>query len=69
MKLLFQEGSILVALTWTEIVLIPKVGGECRRIGLVEVIWKVCTSTMINRLWSTIIMHNALHSFRQGRGA
>ena len=67
-KVAFQYGYILEALTWTTMVLIPKGGGEYIRIGLVEVIWKVFTSIVNSRLRSTIILQDALHGFRQGRG-
>ena len=40
----FREGYIPEALMWTTMVLIPKGKGEYRSIGLVETIWKFCTS-------------------------
>ena len=48
-------------------VLILRVGGEYRGIGLVEFIWKVCVTIMKNRLWAVITLHDALHGLRQGR--
>ena len=50
-------------------VLIPKGFGEYRGIGLVETMWKVCTSNVNSRLQSSIVLHDIIHSFRQGRGA
>ena len=49
-------------------VLLPKGGGEFRRIGLVEVICKLCDSTMKNSLRYSIILHDVLYGFRQGMG-
>ena len=50
-------------------VIIPKRGGEYRRIGLVEVLWKVWVLITNNRLRTSITLHDALHGFRQARGA
>ena len=63
-KLAFREGRIPAELTWKMIVLIPKGGGYFRGIGLVEVIWKVCTSITNNSLQATINLHGALHGLR-----
>ena len=54
---------------WTTMVLIPNIGGEYRGIGLVETIWKVCTSIMNSRLQSSIVLYDVLHGFRHGRGS
>ena len=48
--------------------LIHKGGWGYRGIVLVEVIWKVCKCIVKNRLQSIIILHDALHGFKQGRG-
>ena len=63
----FREGYISEALMWTTMVLIPKGKGEYRGIGLVDTIWKVCTSIVNSRLQSSIVLHEVLHSFVQGR--
>ena len=49
-------------------VLILKGGGGYRRIGLVEVIWKVFTLIVNNQLLCTTILHNDLNGFIKGRG-
>ena len=67
MKLAFQEGKLPVALTWTNMALISKMGGDYRGIGLVEVIWKICAYIINNQLRSSITLNDALHIFRQGR--
>ena len=59
----FREGYIPEALMWTTMVLIPKGGGDYRGIGLVEIIWKVCTLIVNSRLQSSIVLHDALHGF------
>ena len=59
----FWEGYIPEALMWTTMVLIPKGGGDYRGIGLVEIIWKVCTLIVNSRLQSSIVLHDALHGF------
>jgi hypothetical protein len=39
-----------------------------RGIGLLEVMWKVCSSIINSRLQESIQFHKALHGFRRGRG-
>ena len=46
----FWEGYILEALMWTTTVLITKGKDGYRGIGLVETIWKVCTSIISSQL-------------------
>ena len=53
---------------WITMVLIAKDKGKYRRIGLVETIWKVCTSIINSWLRSSIVLHDALHGFRQVSG-
>ena len=64
----FRDGYIPEAMTWTTMILIPKGGGGYRGIGMVEAIWKVCTSIMNSRLRSSIVLHDALNGFQQGKG-
>ena len=53
---------------WTAMVLITEGTWEYRGIRLVETIWKVCTSILNIRLQSSIVLHDVLHGFGQGRG-
>ena len=53
---------------WTTMVLIQNGKGEYRGIGLVETIWKVCMSIVNSWLQSSIVLHDVLQSFIQGRG-
>ena len=49
-------------------VLIPKDKGEYICVGLVETFWKVCTSILNAWLRSSIVLHDVLHVFKQGKG-
>ena len=64
----FGKGYIPETLMCTTMVMIQKGKGEYKGIGLVETIWKVCTSIVNSRLQSSIVLHDALHGFRHGRG-
>jgi hypothetical protein len=66
---MFATGDIPQELTsWSILVLIPKASGGMRGIGLLEVMWKVCSSIINSRLQESIQFHEALHGFRRGRG-
>ena len=64
----FWEGYIREALMWTTVVLLPKGKGGYIGIGMVETIWKICTSIVNSWLRSYIVLHDVLHVFRQGMG-
>ena len=49
-------------------VLIPNSGGGYIGKGLVEVMWKVCSLIVKNRIQSTIILQDSLHGFIRRRG-
>jgi hypothetical protein len=49
------------------IVLIPKGGGDCRGIGLLEPMWKVCKHVM-DLCLNVFDLHNLLHSCHNKRG-
>ena len=59
----FREGFIPKPLMWTTMILITKGKFECRCIGLVETIWRVCTSIVNSQLRSSIVFRDALHGF------
>ena len=44
-------------------VLILKIVGDYRGIGLVEIIWKVCKFIVNNRLQNSITVHDVLYGF------
>jgi hypothetical protein len=65
---IFETGTIPQEITWSTLVLIPKTSGGYRGIGLLEVIWKICSSIITQRLQESIPFHESLHGFRTGRG-
>ena len=54
--------------TWQAVFLIPKGKKDYRGIGLVEVMWKVVAVILNRHFTSSITYHDALDSFRAGRG-
>jgi retron-type reverse transcriptase len=53
----------------TILAVIPKLNNSGHRgIGLLETIWKLCTSIINRRLTRAIHLHDDLHGFRRGRG-
>jgi hypothetical protein len=67
-QLLFETGYIPQEMTWSILVLIPTTSGGTRGIGLLETIWKVCSSIINRHLQESIPFHEALHGFRPGCG-
>lgn len=65
---MFETGEIPQELSWSIMVLIPKANGDMRGIGLLEIIWKTCSSIINSRLQDSIQFHEALHGFRKQRG-
>jgi hypothetical protein len=54
---IFETREIPEEMTWTILVLIPKSSGGTRGIGLLETLWKVCSSIINNRLQKSIQFH------------
>jgi hypothetical protein len=65
---IFNTGEIPEEMTWSILVLIPKTSGGTRGIGLLEIMWKVISSIINNRLQESIPFHDSLHGFRRSRG-
>jgi hypothetical protein len=65
---IFETGQIPEEMTWSVLVLIPKLSGGTRGIGLLDILWKVCSSITNMRLQEAISFHDSLHGFRKGRG-
>ena len=63
----WETGTIPQQLGWVIVVLIPKGGGDYRRIGLLEPIWRIIKRLMDQRL-NAITLHESLHGCRDGRG-
>ena len=53
---------------WGILVLIPKADSKYRGIGLLDTVWKVCSSIINARINDKIEYHKSLHGFRQSRG-
>ena len=68
-QLKFRDRRVLAELTWTTTILLPKGKGEYMGMDLVGVIWKIITTIINNHFCIAIYLHDALHGFRQGRGA
>ena len=64
----FREGEVVEEATWQTMVLIPKGKKGYRGVGLVEVTWKFAVAILYRLLTTPITYHDALHSFRAGRG-
>jgi hypothetical protein len=67
-KQIFETGQIPEEMTWSILVLIPKASGGTRGIGLLDTLWKVCSSIINRRLQESISLHESLHGFQKGRG-
>ena len=55
-------------MAWDTMVFLPIGRGGYWDIGLVEVVWKVCTAVVNCRIKRSVTLHDALHGFRAGRG-
>ena len=68
MQVMFRDGTVPEEIAWTKMVLIPKGKGGYRGIRIVEVLCKVCSFVVNCWLKKSVVMHDALHGFREGRG-
>ena len=64
----FRDGTLAKECTWYTFSPITKSKGEFREIGLIEVLWISVTILLNRRFTAVISYHDALHSFRAGRG-
>ena len=65
----FATGTIPKALHISTLVLIPKPNSrDYRGIGLLEILWKLMTAIIDNRLRNTINFQEEIHGFRKARG-
>ncbi len=60
-------GAIPQKMCWVVTILIPKRGGKCRGIGLLEQIWKVLEK-MLDLKLEDILLHDSLHGCLASRG-
>ncbi len=63
----FERSEILVQMQWIIIVLLPKMGGNYRDIGLIDSIHKTVQLVEDGRL-EVIDFHDCLHGFLTGHG-
>ena len=68
LQAVWESGTIPAQMTWMIIILLPKGGGECCGIGLLDLIWKVVEKVMVAR-FSVVKLHDYLHDGIPGRGA
>ena len=62
----YENGPEEIA--WVTMVLLPKGKGEFRGIEIVEVLCKVRSVVLNCCLKRSVVLHDALHGFRSGRG-
>ena len=67
-QVMLRYGTVPEEIVYTNMVLIPKGKRDYRGIGLVEVLWKVCSVVVNFRLKRSFMLHNGLNGFREGRG-
>ena len=61
---MFLTSELPEQLSWGLLVLVPKAKGGVHGIGLLEVIWKLCSSIVDACLKAGIKFHDSLHGFR-----
>ena len=59
----FSTGKIPTKRVWASVMLLPMPDGGVRVIGLLNVVWKVITSTIDRRASQNIQYHDAIHGF------
>ena len=66
-RVIWETSVIPQQMMWMVVVLLPKGGGNYRRIGLLDPMWKVIEVVMDNRL-NFLEYHDCLHGFLAGQG-
>ena len=66
--MIFRDRAVPVEIVWEKMVLISKGKGEYRYIGLVELLWKVCSVVTCFWLKRSVLLHNTLRGLIEGRG-
>ena len=67
-QVMFRYRTVPVEISLANMVLIPKGKGGYSLIGLVEVLWKVFALVVNFRIKGSVVLCDALHGFRTGRG-
>ena len=63
-QVMFRYGTLLEEIAWAKMALLPKGKGGSRVIGIVEVLWTVCSVVVNCSLKRSIVLHDNLHRFR-----
>jgi len=61
-------GELPQELTWAYLVILPKADGGYRGIGLLEVVWKIISSIIQQRIKAKVRYHDIIHGFTSARG-
>ena len=64
----FKDGAVPEEVVWGAMVFLVEGRVEYQGIGLVKLVWKVCATLVNCCLRRSVMLHNALHGFREGRG-
>jgi hypothetical protein len=64
----YESGELPTELTWSVLVLTPKVSDVFRGTGILEVAWKIISAIIDTRINFVIEFHDSLHGFRPKRG-
>ena len=68
-QVMFSYGTVTEEILWATMVLLPTGEGGYRSIGVVEELCKMCSVVYNCCLKRSAVLHDALHGFREGRGA
>ena len=69
MRVMFRDRTVPVEIAGGKMEIVQKGKGKYMGIELVEILWKVCAVVINCWLKRSVMLHNALHVFRTGRGA
>ena len=61
---MFKDGNVLEEIYWAMMVLLLKEKGGYRGIGIVEVLWNVCSVGVNCSLKRRVVLHESRHGFR-----
>ena len=68
-QVVFRNGTVTEEILWDTMVLLPKWKGGYRGIGLVEVLWNMCSVVVNCQLKISVVFRDALRGFIEGKGA
>ena len=64
----FKDGVVPEEVAWSTMILFMKGRGEYWGIGLFDVSWEACATVVNCCIKSSVVLHDAIHGFRVGRG-